>query len=43
MGTDDALVFTAGYLANVGCIATLLDPGDTVICDSATTPRSSTR
>ena len=35
MGSDDALVFTAGYLANVGCIATLLDPGDTVICDSA--------
>src|ERR671921_2816323 len=35
MGTGDALVFTAGYLANVGCIATLLDPGDTVICDSA--------
>ncbi|HEX6230063.1 MAG TPA: aminotransferase class I/II-fold pyridoxal phosphate-dependent enzyme, partial [Solirubrobacterales bacterium] len=28
MGEDDALVFTAGYLANVGCIATLLDPGD---------------
>ncbi|HWH43721.1 MAG TPA: aminotransferase class I/II-fold pyridoxal phosphate-dependent enzyme [Thermoleophilaceae bacterium] len=34
MGTEDALVFTAGYLANVGCISTLLDPGDTVICDS---------
>ena len=34
MGTDDALVYTAGYLANVGCIATLLGPGDTVICDS---------
>jgi 8-amino-7-oxononanoate synthase len=34
IGTDDALVFTAGYLANVGCIGTLLDPGDTVICDS---------
>src|ERR671919_310311 len=34
MGSDDALVFTAGYLANVGCIATLLDPSDTVICDS---------
>src|SRR5919202_2089228 len=34
MGTDDALVYTAGYLANVGCIGTLLDPGDTVICDS---------
>ena len=34
MGTEDALVFTTGYQANVGCIATLLDPGDTVICDS---------
>jgi 8-amino-7-oxononanoate synthase len=34
MGTEDALVFTAGYLANVGCIATLLSPGDTVICDA---------
>ncbi len=34
MGTGDALVFTAGYLANVGSIGTLLDPGDTVICDS---------
>src|SRR4051812_28456683 len=34
MGTDGALVYTAGYLANTGCIATLLDPGDTVICDA---------
>jgi 8-amino-7-oxononanoate synthase len=34
MGTDDALVFTTGYLANVGAIATLLGPEDTVICDS---------
>ena len=34
MGTGDALVYTAGYLANVGCIATLLGPGDTVVCDS---------
>ena len=34
MGTDGAIVYTAGYLANVGCIGTLLDPGDTVICDS---------
>ncbi len=34
MGTEDALVFTAGYLANVGAIATLLGPDDTVICDS---------
>jgi 8-amino-7-oxononanoate synthase len=34
MGTEDALVFTTGYQANVGCIATLLSPTDTVICDS---------
>ena len=34
MGTEDALVFTTGYQANVGCIATLLEPGDTVVCDS---------
>ena len=34
MGTEDALVFTAGYLANIGCIATLLSRRDTVICDS---------
>jgi 8-amino-7-oxononanoate synthase len=33
-GTDDALVFSAGYLANVGCIAGLLGPEDTVVCDS---------
>jgi 8-amino-7-oxononanoate synthase len=34
MGEDDALVYSAGYLANVGCIATLLGPEDTVICDA---------
>ena len=34
MGTEDALVFTTGYLANTGAIGTLLDPADTVICDS---------
>jgi 8-amino-7-oxononanoate synthase len=33
-GTGDALVYSAGYLANVGCIASLLGPEDTVICDS---------
>src|SRR4051812_21813156 len=33
-GDDDALVYSAGYLANVGCIATLLGPEDTVVCDS---------
>src|ERR687897_3538959 len=35
MGTEDALVFTTGYQANIGCIGTILEPGDTVICDSA--------
>jgi 8-amino-7-oxononanoate synthase len=34
MGTEDAIVFTTGYQANVGCIGTILGPGDTVICDS---------
>jgi 8-amino-7-oxononanoate synthase len=34
MGTEDALVYTAGYLANVGCIASLLGPTDTVVCDT---------
>ncbi|MGI8844828.1 MAG: aminotransferase class I/II-fold pyridoxal phosphate-dependent enzyme [Thermoleophilaceae bacterium] len=34
MGTEDALVFTTGYQANVGCVATLLGPEDTVIVDS---------
>jgi 8-amino-7-oxononanoate synthase len=34
MGTEAALVFTTGYLANTGAIATLLGPGDTVICDT---------
>src|SRR5881392_2267551 len=34
MGTEDALVFTTGYQANLGTIATLLGPTDTVICDS---------
>jgi 8-amino-7-oxononanoate synthase len=34
MGTEDALVYTTGYLANTGAIGTLLDPGDTVVCDT---------
>src|SRR5205807_5840985 len=34
MGSEDALVFTTGYQANLGCIGTLLGPTDTVICDS---------
>src|SRR5918992_5979 len=34
MGDEEAIVFTTGYQANVGAIATLLSPTDTVICDS---------
>jgi len=34
MRTEDAIVFTTGYQANVGCIGTILGPGDTVVCDS---------
>jgi 8-amino-7-oxononanoate synthase len=34
MNTEDALAFTTGYQANVGCIGAIVEPGDTVICDS---------
>jgi 8-amino-7-oxononanoate synthase len=34
MGADEAIVFTTGYQANLGTIGTILEPGDTVICDS---------
>jgi 8-amino-7-oxononanoate synthase len=34
MGTEDAIVFTTGYQANLGTIGTILEPGDSVICDS---------
>jgi 8-amino-7-oxononanoate synthase len=34
MGEEEAIVYTTGYQANVGCIGTILGPGDTVICDS---------
>src|SRR3954454_8374481 len=34
MGTEEAIVFTTGHQANVGCLSTLLSPGDTVIVDS---------
>src|SRR5947209_17368602 len=34
MGTEDALVFTTGHQANLGCIGTILGPGDTVVVDS---------
>ena len=35
MQTDDVIVFTTGHQANLGCLGTILEPGDTVICDSA--------
>lgn len=34
MRTEDVLVFSTGYQANLGCIGTILGPEDTVICDS---------
>jgi len=34
MGTEEALVFTTGYQANLGTIGTILEPGETVICDA---------
>jgi 8-amino-7-oxononanoate synthase len=34
MGTEDAIVFSTGHQANVGCLGTILEPGDTVVADS---------
>src|SRR5215208_58936 len=34
MGTEDAIVFSTGYQSNLGAISAILEPGDTVICDS---------
>jgi 8-amino-7-oxononanoate synthase len=34
MRAEDAIVYTTGYQANLGCIGTILGPGDTVVCDS---------
>jgi 8-amino-7-oxononanoate synthase len=34
MGCEDAIVFTTGHQANLGTLATILGPGDTVIADS---------
>jgi 8-amino-7-oxononanoate synthase len=34
LDTEAALVFTTGHQANVGCLGTILAPGDTVIADS---------
>src|ERR671919_628800 len=34
MGDEDAIVYTTGYQANLGTIGTIVEPGDTVICDS---------
>jgi 8-amino-7-oxononanoate synthase len=35
MRTEEAIVFTTGYQANLGTIGTIAGPGDTVVCDSA--------
>jgi 8-amino-7-oxononanoate synthase len=34
MGTEEALVYTTGHQANVGCLSSILSPADTVIVDS---------
>src|ERR1700693_676315 len=34
MGPEAAIVFPTGHQTNLGTIATLLDPGDTVVVDS---------
>src|SRR5919107_5512537 len=34
MGTEEAIVFTTGHQANIGCLGTILGPGDTVVADS---------
>src|SRR5215208_1021646 len=34
MGTEEALVYTTGHQANVGCLSAILSPTDTVIVDS---------
>jgi 8-amino-7-oxononanoate synthase len=35
MRSEDALVFTTGYQANLGCLSGVLGPSDTVIADSS--------
>jgi len=34
MRTEDALVFTTGYQANLGCLSAILNASDTVVADS---------
>jgi len=34
LGTEEAIVFSTGHQANLGCIGTILGPGDTVVVDS---------
>jgi 8-amino-7-oxononanoate synthase len=34
MGTEAVIVFTTGHQANLGCLGTILAPGDTVVADS---------
>jgi 8-amino-7-oxononanoate synthase len=35
MGAEEALVYTTGYQANLGCLSGVLGPSDTVIADSS--------
>ncbi len=34
LGAEEAIVFTTGHQANVGCLGTILQAGDTVVADS---------
>jgi 8-amino-7-oxononanoate synthase len=34
LGTEDVIVYTTGYQSNLGAISAIVEPGDTVICDS---------
>src|ERR687886_365858 len=34
LGTEEAIVYTTGHQANVGCLSAILSPADTVIVDS---------
>ena len=43
LGVDASLVFSSGYLANLGVVTALADPGTLVVLDATPTPHWSTR